>query len=524
MKKIMIISLLLLIALVVKIQVVYAKDYDDSFYPGNFINDEYIKKTKNGESEYKQSRFIFRTSDDRFAYCIAPFDVMKENETYKAYTTDYSVNANLSEEVWTRIRLISYYGYRYNNHSSSKWYTITQMMIWKVIDPNAKFEWTDTLGGNVIKKYEDEMKEINELVDNHLKLPNYANKTYNISIDKDFKLEDKSFDISSFNVTSADAINITKNKNDITINTKKEGKYELKFNYRYIRFMTYPIVYVDPSAQDLMVIGNNADIEFKVNLNVESGSIKLKKLDKDTKEVYSLGATNTIGTVYGLYNSNNELINKLTINEDGISSIKNLPYDNYCLLELESNKGYIKDEEKHCFTVNHNNLNIELELYNEIIKEEITINKYIQDKSGEKVNFEKDISFQISGITHSYEGIITTNKLGYASIILPYGKYLVHQLNTTNNYKKIDDFIVNVDGKNKDYNYELINKKDEKEKETIIKKEIKPFKEEKIYEIKVPNTSSNKKDIKKSIFISTILTYVTSMVIHYYRKIKNNTI
>ena len=81
MKKIIKISLLILIILVVKTELVYGKTLDDSFYPGNFIEGEYIKKTKNGNSEYKQSRFIFRTSDNRFAYCIAPFDLMKENET-----------------------------------------------------------------------------------------------------------------------------------------------------------------------------------------------------------------------------------------------------------------------------------------------------------------------------------------------------------------------------------------------------------------------------------------------------------
>ena len=57
-----------------------AANYNDSFYPGHFINNEFIRKEKNGQVADKQSRFIFRKSDDMFAYCIEPFKVMKENQ------------------------------------------------------------------------------------------------------------------------------------------------------------------------------------------------------------------------------------------------------------------------------------------------------------------------------------------------------------------------------------------------------------------------------------------------------------
>ena len=158
----------------------------------------------------------------------------------------------------------------------------------------------------------------------------------------------------------------------------------------------------------------------------------------------------------------------------------------------------------------------------------------MEDEENNNVIKESNVKFSIKGINHNYEKTIITNAEGYASIILPYGKYLFHQVNTMNNYNKVDDFIVSVDGKIKNYSYELINKKEKedkkneeeskKEKTTEIKKVVKPFKEEKEYDLVVPNTSSNKSNLKKSIFISSILSYLISTGIIYYRKIKNNTV
>ena len=517
MKKIIKISLLILIILVVKTELVYGKTLDDSFYPGNFIDGEYIKKTKNGNSEYKQSRFIFRTSDNRFAYCIAPFDLMKENETYKAYNTDYTVHTKLTSEIWDKVRLISYYGYRYGNHTASKWYTITQLMIWKTIDPTAKFEWTDTLGGNVIIKYENEMAEINQLVSKHHSLPNYANKEYNISINKPFKLEDNSFDINNFTIDTHNNLQVTKDTNSLIINSNRVGKYELTASYKFVRFMSPPIVYVDSTAQNLMVIGDNDEIKFKVKLNVESGNIKIKKVDKDTNTLKSLGNASIIGTIYGLY-SNNQLIDKITINELGEGHLDNLSYGDYCIEELENKTGYIKDDNKYCFNINHNKLNIELNLENEIIKQEITINKYTQEKSGDKPTPEPNITFDIKGIKHNFEQKITTNKFGEASIILPYGKYLFHQVNTTNGYKKVEDFIVNVDGKTKNYDYELINIK--KQLPTINIQQQKKDQKQETYIINVPNTSSNIIDIRKNVIVLIISFYILIIRIEHYKKNK----
>lgn len=511
MKKILKISLLLLMLLVVKKEVVYAKDYNDSFYPGNYIDNEFIKKSDGVMAYYKEHRFINRTSDNQFAYCLEPFVDLKENQIYEAYTEDYAKKLSLSKDAWNKVRLISYYGYGYGNHTARKWYTITQIMIWRVVYPNGIFAWTSGLNSTVISKYEDEIAEINNLVENHTNLPKYANKTYNVSINSEFKLEDSSFDISSFNTNISPAIAINKNNNSITGISNKEGKYEITFSKEDNRFNDVPIIYTDNNAQNVLVIGNNEKQEFKTTINVESGSLKINKLDKDNDSNIPSGNAKLEETTYGLYNSKKELIKELVINKDGEVSEDHLEYGSYCVKELKSGEGYKIDDEEHCFKISHTKLNIELNLYNEVIKEEVTINKYINDEQDENVIKEPNISFNIKGITHEYDNTITTNEEGKASIILPYGKYLFKQLNTLPGYIKIDDFIVSIDGKVKDYNYELINKKEpitqteDKEKITIKEKEV--IKESKIYEIRVPNTSSNKKYWEQIILFTNIISY-----------------
>lgn len=503
MKKIIKLSIWLFVSIiVVKTFGVQAANYNDSFYPGHFINNEYIRKEKNGQVEDKQSRFIFRTSDDMFAYCIEPFKVMKENEIYKAYTDTSLDKTNLSEETWQKVRLISYYGYGYGSHKEDKWFTITQMMIWKVIDQKANFNWIDKPGGKIITKYEQEMKEINQLVEKHTNLPNFANKRLKASITKKVDIIDEGFNLSDFKIYHSQELHLSQLGNKLTFSSETTGHYEINFVKDDNRFKTVPIIYIDSIAQDVIVIGKNDSIAFNLYIDIESGNLKINKLDKDTNSIISHSAASIIGTTYNLYNEEKELITELTVNATGEINYEKLPYGNYCVQEIKSGEGYVLDEKEHCFTIDENNLNIELRLYNEAIKEEIVINKYLESYDEEKLKKEPNIRFNITGLTHSYKENVITDENGTIKITLPYGKYLFEQVNTTSGYLKVDDFIVNVDGQNKQQKYELIDKKES-------------------YDIEVPNTGVNKLDIKKSMLLIAILSYTGLLISDKIKKNKN---
>lgn len=161
--RVMLLSFALLFCLNINVQ---ADTTDEGFKMSEYIDNMYIKKTRDdGSKEYKQGRILRRTSDNKFVYCLQPFVEINHNIAYNFTMKDYAQIMNLSEEKWQKIALIAYYGYQYGNHSADKWYYITQVMIWRVVAPNNEIFFTDTLKGERNDNlYASEIKEINDLV------------------------------------------------------------------------------------------------------------------------------------------------------------------------------------------------------------------------------------------------------------------------------------------------------------------------------------------------------------------------
>ena len=146
--------LLALMLFFVSITGVYASNYDDAFYGAEKIKDIYIKKVSKDKTQAKQPQFIRKKSDDGIGYCTEPFEVMKYNENYKSYSENQEKHLGISKQAWDKITKIAYYGYGYKNHKEDKWYSITQIMIWRVIEPDAEFYFTDKLNGKKIDIYD----------------------------------------------------------------------------------------------------------------------------------------------------------------------------------------------------------------------------------------------------------------------------------------------------------------------------------------------------------------------------------
>ena len=161
-----------------KINNVKAETYTgQAIWPSEFISNIYVKKVKsNGYTKYQQMQFIRRSEDNKFVYCLQPYtDIDNNLPYYEVAKDDYAKVLNMTEEQWDRISLLSYYGYQYNengyNHSSNKWYAVTQVMIWRTTNPESNIYFTDTLNGSKITSFDDEIAEIENLVQNHYKAP-----------------------------------------------------------------------------------------------------------------------------------------------------------------------------------------------------------------------------------------------------------------------------------------------------------------------------------------------------------------
>ena len=182
-----------------------------------------------------------------------------------------------------------------------------------------------------------------------------------------------------------------------------------------------------------MDIGDPETIKNKFYLKVIKTTTFITKKDNETNN-NPQGEAQLTGAIFELYEENNKKIQ--TINMDTLTKeIKNLPFGTYYIKEIKPGKGYKLNEEKHYFTVSKDSPTNEIEISNQVIKKTIKIKK----EYGYDNNFkpEQNISFNILDLNDNLIKTITTNEAGETEITLPYGKYKIVQLTTTEGYEKI---------------------------------------------------------------------------------------
>ncbi|MBR4262252.1 MAG: Cys-Gln thioester bond-forming surface protein [Bacilli bacterium] len=440
MKKIILFITILSLIIGLKINV-YALTYSDKFYISDVIDNIYYGKTKNGVTEYRKAKFKKRASDNKIVYCIEPFVDLNEDATLKGYDYNYEQLLNISKSDWERISLLAYYGYGYKGHTAEKWYPITQILIWKTIDKNASFFWTDTFEGNKVNKFESETKELENLVSNHKKLPSFANHIYDVSINEHITLNDSNSVLVDYDISTNKEFDVVKDGNNLIFNTKDEDTIDIYFTKKDKKYNTPPIVYVSSTYQNTLLVGSFEEISTKITLNIDSGSIKIKKIDSENSTTIPQGQASLIGAVYEVYKYD-KLVGEITIGENNEGIIDHLQYGRYKIKEKKSGVGYKIDSNEYEININSVKKDYDLELKNEVIKNKIKIYKYFGDNNTKRV--EKGITFVIYDSNNNKYGEVTTDENGIIEIELPYGKYLFRQKNTTEGYKKVDDFNIEV--------------------------------------------------------------------------------
>ena len=132
---------------------------------------------------------------------------------------------------------------------------------------------------------------------------------------------------------------------------------------------------------------------------------------------------------------------------------------------------------RYYFVITKDNLYPTVTVYEKVIERHFEIFKvFASDKTG-FLTGEENVTFDIY-LKSSNEKVasITTNKKGFAETVLPYGTYIVKQVTATENYEKVDDFEIIINGDTDEPYYHLISNA-KIPKENII--------------IEIPNTSKN---------------------------------
>lgn len=444
MKKFVLLIIAILIANTMTIQKVNASN--KAFYEAEYAGNIYLRRSLNGEVKYQRARMFREQGTNNIAYCIEPFVNFGDGTNYE----EVNHIENLSEETLQKLSLYAHYGYLYPGHEDIKWYAITQYLIWRAVEPNAVYEYTDGLNGNAIYPYIKEMNELIRLVGQHMTIPNFGDPEFTITEDEELILKDRSKIVSNYETTNK---NVEISENTLKIKGLKEGTHIIHLTRKAQGYQNPALFYHKANEQKLMTIGNGKEINMSFKVNVKKTELEITKIDKDTNSEKPSGEGSLIGAKYGLYDKNDNLIRELVIGTDNKASIKNLPFGTYYLKEIAPGTGYQLDENIYKVDISAENTIIKLKLANEIIKKKIKIEKEYGVINNTKK--EANITFDIYDKNGKYITSITTDENGYAEVELPYGTYIIKQKNTTKNYKPVEDFLVEITEQDQDLTYKL---------------------------------------------------------------------
>ncbi len=447
------------------------------FHNGEYIDKLYVKKIKaDGTGRFQQALFL-RRDDGQFAYCIEPWEEIDAGTSYNEGVDVHS----LDDATLEQISLIAYYGYQYKDskydHRDDKWYYFTQILIWREIDKSSEFYFTDTLNGNKITTYDDQLNEILTLVKKNKKTPDFQVTTVNLGYGDGSDLIDINYVLSYYEIThSPTNATATIDGNMLRIRNTQIGKSTITMQRKDTKYSTAPLLYRHDVKQDFLVVGSFKPQEITINLNVVGGEIILKKVDQDTHQGTPQGDASLLGSIFEIYDSKNQLVHQVTLTDSTEVSITGLKMGKYKIKEIEVGTGYLKNEQE--ITVDLNKLNTQKEVIfeNKVIENEITIQKYY-GATHKGFREEEGITFEIYNQKGEKVKEVTTNQEGKATFSLPYGTYNVKQKNSKYNYEKVEDFTITVSENGKTqtftkYNYEkfgkiIINKVDQDTKARI---------------------------------------------------------
>ena len=451
---------------------VNAANYNESFNDkSQWIKGDYILKVKGSTRKYQQMTVITRNSDGQFVYCIEPGTPVAQGAIYPGQDFDQSYVANMTTEQWRRISLLAYYGYGYGDHTDIKWYTVTQFLIWQTVPHGYDIYFTDTLNGNRITKYTDEMNELNRLVEEHYKAPSFTSSNIEMNIGDDLELNDTNGVLHNFEVANETGVNATIENNTLKITATKVGDGSVTITKRDKNYSHPAIVYFHPSGQDLMMRGSYDPVDVNIKITVVGGKVSVKKIDMDTQLGIAQGDATLDGAIYGIYNMEGERVGEVVSKGGEYVMSDYLPsLGTFYLQEEKASVGYELNETKYYFEITKDNLYPEVDVSEKVIERDLKIFKvYASDETG-FLTGEPNVTFDIY-LKSNGEKVtsITTDESGYATATLPYGTYTIKQVTSTQDHEFVEDFEITVNENADNPIYKLLANAEIKAKLKVIK-------------------------------------------------------
>ena len=452
-------GLMLLLIGISCVPTVNASTYNETFNDkSQWISGDYILKVKGSTRKYQQMTVITRNSDGSFVYCIEPGTPVSDGAVYPGQDFDQSYVGQMTQEQWRRITLLAYYGYGYGNHTDIHWYTVTQYLIWQTVPHGYDIYFTDSLNGNRITKYTNEINELNRLVEEHNISPNITNDTIDMVIGDTVELTDSNNVLNKFEVVDTDNVSASISGNTLSITANDVGDGSVTISKRDKNYSHPAIIYYHPTSQDLMMRGAYDPIDVNLKIEIVGGKVSVKKVDMDTGLGIAQGDATLDGAVYGIYDLEGNRVGEVISKGGEYVTSDYLPsLGTFYLKEEKSSTGYELNETKYFFNITREDLYPEVDVTEKVIERDLKIFKvYASDETG-FLTGEPNVTFDIY-LKSSGEKVtsITTDENGYATATLPYGTYTVRQATTTEDHEMVEDFEIVVNEYSEDPIYKLL--------------------------------------------------------------------
>ena len=432
--------------------------------------DNWYYTRRGGGKPYMSAQWNLYDLDGKTAYCIEP--------GVNITTSDYEgaigwINSPYSDEVNRKIQLYGYYGYNYPGHENLRYRAAAQSLIWEATGGQIIEFWTERYGNGNFINLNAERNEILRLASTHYEVPTFDSDTKDAVIGETTTFTDTKGILSNFDVVKSSDASVSINGNTLSVTPNVVGNITVVLKKKtYTQDPTIIFVGKDATSQKMGMFGVDDPVLVRVKLNVVGGSLKINKKDLDTKLSKPQGDATFKNAVYELLDENYNFITDLIIDDSfGTKTDKILsPNKIYILREKTASEGYLLDKTEYRFKIDRDNLDIEMDVYEDVIEKTVNIYKVFADGSTTILKGEPNVSFEIYlKSTGEYYKTIKTDEKGFVSVKLPYGKWIFKQVSSTSGFEKVKDFEIVINNDSDEDITKIISNAEIKAKLKLIK-------------------------------------------------------